>query len=131
MPQNLIIGTLTTMLSNGHHIPGEIILICTKIKDSNQLYQAVAEIGDWVGLCSNLGVNEAKMNELQHSSGDNEKKKRECLQAYFDTGRAYWEEVVRAISNHPISNKRLASKIVEKYQSLLAVDKSHNTFVCS
>ena len=120
------------MFSRGHHnIHGDITLICTEIKHFNQLYHVVAEIGDWIGLCSNLGVNDAKMNQLKHSNVQNEEKKRECLQAYFDTGEACWEEVVRALVIHPINNKRLASKLVEKYQlrnELLVVD---NTFLCS
>ena len=125
------LGTLTSIFSRDHHIHGDITLRCTEIKDFNQLYHTIAEIGDWVGLCSNLGVNDAKMNKLKHSSVQNEDKKRECLQAYFDTGEAYWEEVVRALVIYPINNKRLASKIVEQYQlrsELLAVD---NTVLCS
>ena len=53
------------------------------------------------------------MNVLRASGEKIEDKKRECLQAYFDTGEAYWEEVVRAIIEHPVYKKRVADKIVK------------------
>ena len=64
----------------------------------------------------NLGVKSTTMNELKNSNKDVKSKKRECLQAYFDTGEACWEKVVRAIINYPINNKRLAKEIVGKYE---------------
>ena len=117
-----------TLGTSGHHIQGP----CTEIEDFNPLYQEVAKIGDWDGLCSNLGVNEAKMNELRYSSGSYVEKKRGCLQAYFDTGEAFWEDVVKAVIKHPIDNKRVAIKIVEQHELRRELlDKSHGTFLCN
>ena len=73
------------------------------------------EIGDWKGLCFNLNVNDAKMNALDFGQQPPEWKKQECLKAYFDTGEATWEEVIRAVSDYPISNKRVAKEIADKY----------------
>ena len=115
----LVTSESSSSHSNGH-IHGEV-LHCTEVENVNQLYQATAEIGNWDRLCSNLGIGNAKMEELRHSSGKNEEKKRECLQTYFDTGEAYWEEVVRALIKHPINNKRLGMKLVEQYR--LRTDK--------
>lgn len=47
------------------------------------------------------------MNELRHSNARIKKKKRECLQAYFDTGEANWNDVTEAIKKSPINNNRL------------------------
>ena len=85
------------------------------IEDFSHLYQAVAEIGDWQALCSNLGVNAGKMNELRHSTETINAKKRECLLAYFDTGEANWNDVVEAVKKPPLSNNRVAKHISQKY----------------
>ena len=87
-------------INDGHHIQREFINPrCTEIENFKEL-----EIGDWYGLCLNLGVNNAaKMNELKYSYERTGEKKRERLQVYFDTGEAYWEEVVGAIIKHPVS----------------------------
>ena len=77
--------------------------------------KAVQNIGDWRGLCTNLKVDEGTMNILLHSNDRTEAKKEECLQAYFDTGDATWNDVVRAVSMHPIKNKRLAKKIAKDH----------------
>ena len=88
----------------------------TEIRDFLQLYSAVADIGDWEGLCLNLRVDDATMNVLEYSSEDDIVKKRRCLRAYWNTGKAYWDEVVRAIVSYPIKNKRVAKEIVERYK---------------
>ena len=88
----------------------------TDIRDFIQLYSAVADIGDWEGLCWNLRVDDATMNFLEYSSDDDRVKKRRCLRAYRNTGKAYWDEVVRAIVSYPIKNKRVAKEIVERYK---------------
>ena len=81
----------------------------------NDLYDELAEIGDWGGLCLVLNVDEATKDRLQHSNQRSEEKKRECLHAYYNSGEATWEGVVAAIAKHPIKNCRLATKIAKKY----------------
>ena len=88
----------------------------TEIRDFLQLYSAVADIGDWEGLCLNLRVDDATMNVLEYSSENDIVKKRRCLRAYWNTGKANWEEVVRAVISYPIKNKRVAKEIVERYK---------------
>ena len=55
------------------------------------------------------------MSELVHSNNRPDAKKRECLKAYVDSGEACWENVVKAVDNHPLMNGRLASEIKKKY----------------
>ena len=88
----------------------------TEIKDFLELYHAVAEVGNWEGLCYNLEVNEARMSELRNSNELVDAKKRECLKAYFDSGEAYWENVVKALVRYPVGNRKVANEIVEKYK---------------
>ena len=38
-------------------------------------------------------------------------KKKRCLEAYFDTGKACWETVVQVVASHPIHNPRVAMEI--------------------
>ena len=71
----------------------------------------MAEIGDWIGLCTNLEVDAATMNTLKYSTEHAGRKKQECLQAYIDSGEAKWSEVVRAVAKFPIKNNRIAKKI--------------------
>ena len=87
----------------------------TEVESLHELYQAVKDIGDWKGLCLNLKVNDAKMNSLDFSPKPIEWKKLECLKAYFDTGEATWEDVVRAVREHPIYNNRVAKQIAKRY----------------
>ena len=117
------------MINGGHHIHEEI-LQCTKIEEFKQLYDAVHEIGNWRGLCLHLGVHDAIMNALIHSNKEIDEKKQECLQAYFNTGEAYWEEVVRALIKHPINNKRLGRELVEQYQLRTDLLNASRIFLC-
>ena len=120
----------TAKISDGHHshIQGEFR--CTEIDDFKELYQQVSEIGDWYGLCLNLGVSDTKMNELKHSNERIEEKKRECLRAYFDAGEAYWEEVARAVIKHPVSNKRVAKTIIRQQKLRSELYKPDAEFIC-
>jgi hypothetical protein len=81
----------------------------------NDLIQAVKEIGNWRGLCTNLGVDEGVMDTLIHSPATVDAKKADCLQAYFNGGEAKWSTVVKAVSMHPISNKRVAKWIAKAH----------------
>ena len=64
----------------------------------------------------NLGVQQGKMETLVHSSDTAvHTKKLECLQAYFDEGEAKWSEVVKAVAEYPVSNKRIAKKIAKAH----------------
>ena len=75
----------------------------------------MAEIGDWEGLCRNLGVSNDVLNELRFSNMENRVKKRRCLENYFNTGKACWDEVVEVVANYPFYNRRLAKKIAENH----------------
>ena len=110
-----------------------INLRCTEIEDFKELCHQVADIGDWYGLCLNLGVYDDKLNELKHSNERIGERKQECLRVYFDTGEAYWEEVVRAIIQHPVRKGRVAKKIIEEKSlrsDLLDIIKSHAKLIC-
>ena len=76
---------------------------------------AVAEVGNWKSFCENLGVPKEVMNSLDYSSEHHQRKKRECLQAYINLGKACWEEVVKVVADYPFLNKRLADEIASKY----------------
>ena len=74
----------------------------------------MAEIGDWETLCENLGVPKAVLNELRFSDKQTGRKKSECLEAYVNTDKACWEQVVKVIADFPFHNKRLARQIADK-----------------
>ena len=87
----------------------------TTIQDSHKLHQAVAEIGNWRGLCENLKVDRGTMDMLKYSNDQPEYKKSDCLNAYFDKGDAVWEEVVLAVAQHPVDEVDIARNIANKY----------------
>ena len=86
-----------------------------EINKPNDLIQAVKDIGDWRGLCTNLGVSEGEMDALVHSTGTVHAKKADCLKAYWNQGEAKWSDVVRAVAMHPINIRRIAKKIAEAH----------------
>ena len=86
---------------------------CTSISKPQELEKAVAEIGDWEALCEYLGVDRATLSDLRHT--ENTKKKRRCLQAYIDTDKACWEQVVKIVADYPFNNARIANKIAHDY----------------
>ena len=93
---------------------------CTKIESPQVLFQELAEIGSWEHLCDNLGVSTATMNSIKHESAQNTEKKRQCLKAFYNEDtepgvKVCWEMVVKAASRFPISNRKLAKKIANKY----------------
>ena len=63
----------------------------------------------------NLGVSESKMNSLEFSTEPGEWKKQACLQAFFDSGEALWENVMKAVIKYPIENMRVVKAIAAKY----------------
>ena len=76
----------------------------------------MAEIGDWEALCENLGVHKAVLSNLRDMiNTENTIKKRRCLQAYINTGKAYWEQVVEVIADDPFYNARLAEEIANMH----------------
>lgn len=81
----------------------------------NDLKQAVKNIGNWRDLCENLLVDTSVMNGIEFSEKPAEWKKSDCLKAYCNTGEATWEDVVRAVAQHPINNVMEARTIKEKY----------------
>ena len=80
----------------------------------NDLIQAVKDIGDWRGLCTNLGVNDGVIETLVHSTTSVDKKA-DCLRAYFNDGKANWADVVKAVAMYPINNRRVARQIANTY----------------
>ena len=88
----------------------------THIVESVQdLVKMLSDIGNWEALCTNLGVKQAVMSELIYSPLDLSIKKKRCLESYFDSGRARWEEVIAAVVGPGIFNERVAKKIADKY----------------
>ena len=70
------------------------------------------------------------MNALRHSDKEIEVKKEECLRAYYNSGEAYWEEVIRALIKHPINNKRLGKEIIEQNQLRTDLLDESRIFLC-
>lgn len=87
----------------------------TKIENFQELYLSLAEIGNWKGLCGNLKVDDSVMEPIKFNGGNADDNKRDCLQAYFYSGRATWEEVQQAITKFPINNPRVAKEIGDKH----------------
>ena len=80
----------------------------------NDLIQAaVKDIGNWRGLCTNLGVSEGVIDTLIYSTATVDIKKADCLRAYFNGGKANWADVVKAVARHPISDERVAKHIAK------------------
>ena len=73
------------------------------------------DIGDWRGLCTNLGVDDGIMDRLIHSAAHDLAKKQDCLTAYWNSGEATWTEVIQAVAMAPINNKRIAKDVANKY----------------
>ena len=73
-------------------------------------------IGDWEGLCGNLGVVKSVMEELcfSHEMALSSKRSR-CLEAYYDSGEAVWEKVVEALCELSSPKKKQAKSIAHKY----------------
>ena len=99
---------------------------CTKIESPRVLFQELREIGPWEHLCQNLGVSTATMESLKHDSAQNTEKKRHCLKAFYDEDtepgvQVCWETVLKAVSSFPISNRKLAKKIANKYSINTAI----------
>ena len=86
-----------------------------RINSFNDMFQAVASVGDWRGLCMNLGVSESTLDTLKYSTERDIAKKRNCLEACFNTGEATWEKLANTVEQFPINNKRLAQSIREKF----------------
>jgi len=88
------------------------------------LYKSLAEISWWEALCENLGVEAAILNNLRFAQMEDEKKKRECLQAFYNQGDVCWESVVKVVMDDPFYNRVLAKRIAERYGVDLSI---HNT----
>ena len=95
--------------------PLTLFITDDEIKKKNDLIQAVKDIGNWHGLCTNLGVSDGKMDSLKHAPGTVDAKKAECLEAYWKGGEAKWSDVVKAVVMHPIEDKLVAKKIAEDH----------------
>ena len=93
----------------------------------NDLIQAVKEIDNWKGLCTNLGVSQGKIDALIHSRDTVDAKKAACLRAYFNGGKVKWSEIVEAVAMHPINNIRVAKQIAEahglNYDNIIVKDE--------
>ena len=83
------------------------------IRSMKELVKSVADIGNWEALCTNLEVDHGTMSELIYSTEQVSSKKLRCLQAYFDNGEASWEDVIQAVFDPPIRNRRVAKKIAQ------------------
>ena len=79
------------------------------------LLQAVEDIGNWRGLCTNFRVDEGIMNKLIYSSAHSDTIKQDCLTAYWNHGEDTWTEVIKAVYMAPINNQRVAKRIAKKY----------------
>ena len=56
------------------------------------------------------------LNDLRNMiNTENAVKKRRCLEAYLNTGKACWEQVVEVVTDHPFHNARLATEIANMH----------------
>ena len=85
------------------------------VKSVQDLMKMLSDIGNWETLCTLLGVNQGVMSELKFTSLDTNIKKKRCLESYFDSGHAHWEEVIKAVVGPGILNARVAKEIAYKY----------------
>ena len=99
---------------NTDHVRG-IFENTHEILTLKELLRATSDVGDWESLCTNLDVFSGVMNGLIHSQYPVSTKRKRCLESYFNTGDAVWEDVIAAIAGSPIYNERLAKKIAKKY----------------
>jgi len=88
---------------------------CHSIWTTQEVENALADIGDWEPLCENLGAPKPVLNQLRHDSIHIGLKKKRCLEAYFNSNKnACWETVVQVVAGHPFYNRRLAEKIADE-----------------
>ena len=89
---------------------------CTSISKLQELEKAVAEIGDWEVLCEYLGVDRAILSNLRHMiNTEITGKKRRCLEAYINTGKACWEQVAKVVADYPFNNAKIAKEIAHEH----------------
>ena len=88
---------------------------CHSISKKQELERAVADIGDWETLCEYLDVPKHVINRLHFSNKQDQRKKSECLEVYFNSGKDCWEQVVKVVADFPFENKRLAKKIADRH----------------
>ena len=124
MPVSNAIATLDSATTN------DILFIllaaegCRSISSKQKLEKAVAEIGNWETLCENLGVEKDVINRLHYViDPHNTIKKSKCLEAYLNTGRACWEQVVKVVADYPFNNARLAREIACNTQIALPLSE--------
>ena len=88
-----------------------------KIQESDklELMRAVADIGNWLGLCQSLKIVKNTIEELKFSEKHLKYKKSDCLDAYFNKGEAAWEDVVLAVAQYPVNEVELARNIAHRY----------------
>ena len=88
---------------------------CHCIACKQDLYRMLADIGNWQSLCTNLEVPEAILSNLVHEDLENNARKEKCLATYFDRGEACWEKVIEVVAGYPFYNKKLVTRIAQKY----------------
>ena len=59
---------------------------------------------------------EAVMDLLRHSELETSIKKERCLSAYFDSGEARWDHVVKVVCNPPINKIKLGKEIAKRHK---------------
>ena len=79
----------------------------------------------------NLGADRSILNELKYSSMNVRLKKRECLEALYYRDNIYWEDVVEAVDTYPISNRRIAKEIIERYKLNMDLSGIDRVSVCT
>ena len=79
------------------------------------LFSMLEDIGNWEALCVNLGIRSGLIDELRHSRLEVSVMKLRCIEAYFNTGEATWEDVVLAVTLYPIMNTMVANRITQKH----------------
>ena len=71
---------------------------------------------DWEELCRLLGVDKTIINDVTQLHRYNYEKLSACLNHFFNSGRATWENVVYAIASSPLNRVVLAKEVAWNYE---------------
>ena len=91
-----------------------------KVENLKDLTDQLESIGNWIMLCTSLKVDVGIIDELRHSPDNVSIKKWSCLNQYYNSGHATWEEIIAVIRGPNFHNERLAKSIAEKYNIYLS-----------
>ena len=85
---------------------------CHEISHVADLMSSLADIGDWLELCTMLKVNVGTLNMLKYNTHH---QKLDCFQAFLNQQSGCWETVVCVLCHKPLLETNLAKRIATEY----------------